>query len=68
MATNDELCAEAKKAYHRLMLGEAVVEVRDQSGETLRYQAANANRLLSYIRQMDPTFLLNTGGPMVFVG
>lgn len=68
MATQEELLTEAKDAYHRLMLGESVVEVRDQSGESIRYQAASAGRLLAYIRQMDPCYLLNTGGPMRFVG
>ena len=69
MATTAEMLAEAKDAYHRLMLGESVVEVRDQSGESIRYQAATASRLLSYIRTMDPTFLLPcASGPMRFVG
>jgi hypothetical protein len=69
MATQEELLTEAKAAYHRLMLGESVVEVRDQSGESIRYQAATASRLLAYIRQMEPTFLLPAAnGPMRFVG
>jgi hypothetical protein len=69
MATTAELLAQAKEAYHRLMLGESVVEVRDQSGESIRYQAATASRLLAYIRTMDPTFGLTCGGaPMRFVG
>lgn len=69
MATQEELLEEAKTAYHRLMLGESVVEVRDQSGESIRYQAATASKLLSYIRQMDPTYLLPAAcGPMRFVG
>lgn len=69
MATQDEMLTEAKNAYHRLMLGESVVEVRDQSGESIRYQAATASKLLAYIRQMDPTYLLPAAsGPMRFVG
>jgi hypothetical protein len=73
MATTAELLAEAKAAYHRLMLGESVVEVRDQSGESIRYQAATVSRLLAYIRTMEPTFGIpgygTTGvGPMQFVG
>lgn len=69
MATTAELLDQAKEAYHRLMLGESVVEVRDQSGESIRYQAATASRLLSYIRSMDPTFLMPSAtGPMRFVG
>ena len=70
MATTAELLAQAKEAYHRLMLGESVVEVRDQSGESIRYQAATASRLLAYIRTMDPTFGFPCAGsgPLRFVG
>lgn len=69
MATQAQLLAEAKDAYHRLMLGESVVEVRDQSGESIRYQAATASKLLAYIRTMEPAYLLPWGGgPMRFVG
>lgn len=72
MATTEELLDEAKAAYHRLVMGEAVVEVRDQSGESIRYQAASKNALLEYIRSMDPCFLLPQAaqgkGPMRFVG
>lgn len=68
MATTQELLDEAKAAYHRLMLGEAVVEVRDQSGESIRYQAATASRLLAYIRSLEAQLNLTPGGPMRFIG
>lgn len=69
MATQEVILTQAKEAYHRLMLGESVVEVRDQSGESIRYQAATASKLLAYIRLMDPTFMCPpSSGPLRFVG
>lgn len=55
MATTAELQAyliEAETAYRDLMLGKAVVEVRDSNGETVRYSNANASRLKSYIKEL----------------
>lgn len=69
MATTQQLYDEATAAYHRLMLGESVVEVRDQSGESIRYQAASADRLKKYIEELYT--LLNgvsVSQPMRFVG
>lgn len=40
---------EAEAAYHALQCGQAVAEVRDQNGESVRYTAANASRLYGYI-------------------
>lgn len=44
--------AEAETAYHRLMLGGAVVEVTDQNGEKVRYAQANRSGLYSYIQTL----------------
>ena len=43
---------EAEAAYHALMTGQAVAEFRDHNGETVRYTAANASRLLAYIQSL----------------
>ncbi|WP_406568410.1 hypothetical protein [Alterisphingorhabdus coralli] len=43
------------------MIGESVVEVRDHSGESIRYQPATAHKLLSYIRSMEPNFAVPVG-------
>ncbi len=53
MATTAELLAEAKAAYHRLMVGVSAVEIRDSSGESIRYSQANASSLLRYIRSLE---------------
>jgi len=70
MATTAELLQEAKDAYHRLSIGEAVVEVRDASGETIRYAQIRAPSLLAYIRTLDPAFMRETSScrPLRFVG
>lgn len=44
--------AEAEVAYHKLMTGQAVVEVRDSSSETIRFSQANASRLRQYISEL----------------
>jgi len=53
MACQPQELAEARAAYHRLMMGKSVREVRDQNGETVTYTVANAAKLLSYIRQLE---------------
>lgn len=59
---------EAEIAYHDLMAGKAVVEVRDQNGETVRYQQANRSALAVYIAELRRK-IMNTGtGPMQFWG
>lgn len=52
MTDKAALLKEAEAAYHRLMTGEAVVEFEDSTGERVRYNQANANRLRSYIDQL----------------
>jgi len=51
MATLAEQLAEAKAAYHDLRLGKAVVEVRDSSGEFLKYDKTSKGDLLAYIAE-----------------
>lgn len=51
--TLQERIDQAKLAYHQLMVGESVIEVRDQNGETIRYSRVDANKLLAYIRSLE---------------
>lgn len=44
--------AEAEAAYHALMLGQSVAELRDSNGELIRYTPANAGRLMAYITSL----------------
>lgn len=44
--------AEAESAYHDLMVGRSVVELRDQNGELVRYTPASTVRLLAYIQSL----------------
>lgn len=45
----EQYLKDAELAYHRLLTGQSVVEFRDQNGETVRYSAVNASRLMGYI-------------------
>lgn len=44
-----QMLLDAQQAYHDLMTGTAIVEVRDQNAETVKYSRANKNDLLAYI-------------------
>lgn len=44
--------ADAEAAYHALMIGQSIAELRDQNGELVRYTPANAGRLLAYITSL----------------
>lgn len=56
---------EARAAYHALMLGRSVVELRDSNGETITYTPANRNALSSYIKELERQLGQNTTcGPM----
>ena len=57
---------EAQTAYHALMLGQSVVEFRDQNGERVVYGRADANRLLNYINWLKGELGITTTsvGPM----
>ena len=53
MATLAEQLAEARIAYHRLMLGEAPLVYVDQSGERVEYNRASASKLAAYIADLE---------------
>lgn len=44
---------QARAAYHRLQIGEAVVSVRDSDGSMVQYTMANASRLKIYIAELE---------------
>lgn len=48
-----QMLREAKNALHQIMLGDKVVEVKDQNGEVIKYDRANRNHLEDYIRQLE---------------
>lgn len=59
--------AEAKKAFHALMLGEGIASFRDQNGEEVTYSKANIEGLRAYIFELRQSLGLidNRGsGPM----
>lgn len=52
MATTEQLetrLAEAEDAFHKLSLGNSVVEIRDSNGESVRYTNTDKATLASYI-------------------
>lgn len=54
MPTIQQRLDEARAAYHALMTGTSVVEVRDGAGgDSVRYTQINANRLALYIRDLE---------------
>lgn len=44
-----QMLLDAQQAYHDLMTGAAIVEVRDQNAETIRYSKTNRHDLFAYI-------------------
>lgn len=48
-----ERLSEARDALHRLNIGEQVVEVRDQSGESIRYGQSGIRALERYIAALE---------------
>ena len=58
--------AEAKAALHRLLLGEGVQSVTDQSGERVVFTTANVSRLKAYIAELEAEIAGNLpiGGPI----
>ena len=52
MATIDEL-AEARSAYHELLMGKAARVVIDSNGEKVEFVAANSQKLYLYIQQLE---------------
>ncbi|MBH0113275.1 phage tail protein [Novosphingobium sp. YJ-S2-02] len=65
MATLQERLDEAEAAFHDLLIGKAVAEVRDANGETIRYTQTNRAALSAYIadlkRQLGTT---SVSGPL----
>ena len=56
--------AEAEAAYHALMVGQSVAELRDSNGELIRYTPASAARLLGYIMSLKQQLGMNpAAGP-----
>lgn len=51
--TPAEQLAEARAAYHRLMIGEAALVYVDQNGERVEYSRASAPKLAAYIRDLE---------------
>lgn len=47
------LLTEARAAYHKLMTGTALVELRDQNGESVRFSAINRAALYAYIQDLE---------------
>ena len=65
MATLTERLTEAEAAYHDLLIGKAVVEVRDANGETIRYTLANRAALSAYIEDLKRQIgSVSVSGPM----
>lgn len=52
MTTRDRL-DEARAAYHRLLVGDAVVSVTDTDGSRVEYRPATAPRLAAYIETLE---------------
>lgn len=49
LATLNQRLSEAEAAKHKLLIGQAVVTLRDQNGETVTYQQASIAKLDAYI-------------------
>ena len=68
-ATYTRRLSEAEDALHRLNIGQAFVEIRDQNGEIAKYTPANATRLRAYIYEMKVKLgLAAVAGPMKMWG
>ncbi|WP_367276263.1 gpW family head-tail joining protein [uncultured Erythrobacter sp.] len=52
VSASERLC-EARDALHRLSIGESVVEVRDQTGESIRYFPTTMRALERYIAALE---------------
>lgn len=53
METLLQQLAEAKAARHAIMVGNAVREIRDSTGESVAYARANLSALNAYIRELE---------------
>ena len=63
MATTSEKLTEAENALHDWSVGRGVIEVRDASGDVLRYSAANVVKPRAYIAELKG-LLGQTGSPV----
>lgn len=61
--TVEEKLDEAEKAYHKLLLGQSAVEIRDSNGELVRYTPASRNSLAAYIADLKRQ-LGSSSGPL----
>lgn len=65
------LLIEARAAYHKLMTGTALIELRDQNGESVRFSAVRRSDLYAYIqdleRQIDSPTKVRPNRPIGFV-
>lgn len=57
------LLAEARSAYHKLMTGSALAEIRDQNGENVRFTAARKADLYAYIQDLERQLTADCGRP-----
>lgn len=66
MPVTQQMLTEAENALHALLTGAAIVELRDQNGETLKYQRANKRDLMVYITWLEGQLGVVTAptGPM----
>ena len=64
--TDQQRLDEARDALHALATGQAVAEIRDQNGETIRYAKADISQLRQYIATLEQLVAGNTkpSGPM----
>lgn len=63
--TDQQRLEEAREAYHALATGQAVAEIRDQNGETIRYAKADISHLRQYIAALEQVVAGNKpSGPM----
>lgn len=71
MATDAEKLAEAKVAYHSLLMGTMARVVVDQNGERVEFTAARRADLYAYIRELEglvnPSEVVPPNGPLGFV-
>lgn len=68
MATVQERLNEAETAYHELVTGRAVAEIRDQNGETIRYSKADLSKLQIYINSLKQTLTAASGSGLTGSG
>lgn len=62
MAATQQMLTDAREAYHRLQLGYAVAECRDQNGDMVRYSAADRQQLYLYIQRLEAELNPTPGG------